>query len=996
MADLTDRLQAALGTAYRLERELGGGGMSRVFVAEEVALARKVVVKVLPPEMGAGLNAERFRREIQLAASLQHPHVVPLHAAGRTDDLVWYTMPLIEGESLRAKLAREGELPITETVKILRDVADSLAYAHTHGVVHRDIKPDNVLISGRHAVVTDFGVAKALSEATGESSLTSVGVALGTPSYMAPEQAAADPHVDHRADIYALGAMAYEMLTGHPPFSGSPQMVLAAHVTQAPEQITARRTSVPSALATLIMRCLEKKAADRWQSASELHQQLELMATPSGGMSPTSATAGVPRTITDGTPIARVRRAAPLLAALAVVVIAGLFGWKQLQAPDGVMALDPKVVAVLPFRVVGADPSLHFLRQGMMDLLHAKLTGEGGPRAADVQSVVAAVREAAGEDADATGEQLLSVVRRVGAGYVVQGSIVGPADRFVLTASLVEMPSGRTTAQTSVEGSKDEIFTLVDQLAQRLLALGAGASETQLEALTTTNFEALRAYLDGVALFRRGAYEPAMNHFERASTLDSTFALAHSMVIEAAGWWTTPTLDMARVRRLAWSHRDRLHSTDQRFLAIRLGSRWPEPTPWHVDIVDREALVRALPESPLAWYYLGDAYFHAGRLSDISEPHARARAAFEEAVRRDPSFASPIEHLARIALAAGDTANLRLWARRRMTLDSSGLGAALLGMDLAFVSGSRAEQRASVAALPVVAVLPWLVTTTATEYVAVHADSVIAQARARARTPDERSPVLVAEMLTRFLEGRPAAAHAIADSIAALRALPPLEHAALLVSNALHFEADTAGLGRLLDAAGPTRPITILWVTWALRVGDLATAERGLAEFRRIGGAPVASSSERDHTLRADAARHAALVEAALAQIRGQPDARRLAARADSMSIGWGDDLNDMSALFVSTDPSHLVQSRLHEALGDDAAALRALGRMLEPLGQPRIEGLPLRLRTEGRLAARLGQRDRAINAYRTYLMWRANPEPSLIPQRDSVRAELAKLTGER
>jgi len=228
------RPQTALGDAYRLERELGGGGMSRVFVAEEVALGREVVVKGLPPEMGAGVSAERFRREIQLAASLQHPHIVPLLSAGHSEDLVWYTMPLIEGESLRTRLAREGELPVPEVVRLLRDVADALTYAHEHGVVHRDIKPDNVLLSGHHAVVTDFGVSKAIAAATGAASLTSVGVALGTPAYMAPEQAAAQPHVDHRADVYALGAMAYEMLTGGPPFAGDAQVVLAAHVTKAP------------------------------------------------------------------------------------------------------------------------------------------------------------------------------------------------------------------------------------------------------------------------------------------------------------------------------------------------------------------------------------------------------------------------------------------------------------------------------------------------------------------------------------------------------------------------------------------------------------------------------------------------------------------------------------------------------------------------------------------------------------------------------------------
>ncbi|MBI3981431.1 MAG: serine/threonine protein kinase, partial [Gemmatimonadetes bacterium] len=287
-SDLQSRLQAAAGDAYRIEKELGGGGMSRVFLAEEVRLGRKVVIKVLPPEMSAGVNVERFEREIQLAANLQHPHIVPLLTAGASGDLLYYVMPFIKGESLRAKLAREGELPIGEAVRILREVADALAYAHAEGVVHRDIKPDNVLLSGQHAVVTDFGVAKAVSASTGESSLTSLGVALGTPAYMAPEQAVADPNVDHRADIYALGALAYEMLTGRPPFTGpNPQAVLSAHVTEAATPVTKHRDTVPPALNEVIMRCLAKKAADRWQKAEDLRAQFEAMATPTGGMTPT-------------------------------------------------------------------------------------------------------------------------------------------------------------------------------------------------------------------------------------------------------------------------------------------------------------------------------------------------------------------------------------------------------------------------------------------------------------------------------------------------------------------------------------------------------------------------------------------------------------------------------------------------------------------------------------------------------------------------------------
>ena len=263
--------------------------MSRVFLAEETRLSRQVVIKVLPPEMGAGVNAERFEREIRLAARLQHPHIVPLLTAGASGDLLYYIMPFIAGESLRAKLGREGELPVAEVARILREVTDALAYAHRNGVVHRDIKPENILMSEGHAVVTDFGVAKAVSASSG-SSLTSLGVALGTPAYMASEQAAADPHVDHRADLYAVGVLAYEMLCGRTPFvAATPQAMLAAHITQAPEPVLQHRRTVSPALSAAIMRCLEKRAADRWQSAAELAAQLEAATTPSGGHAPTGA-----------------------------------------------------------------------------------------------------------------------------------------------------------------------------------------------------------------------------------------------------------------------------------------------------------------------------------------------------------------------------------------------------------------------------------------------------------------------------------------------------------------------------------------------------------------------------------------------------------------------------------------------------------------------------------------------------------------------------------
>ena len=278
VADLLDQLQGALGATYRLERELGGG-MSRVFVAEDIRLGRKVVLKVLPPEFVGGVNIERFEREIRLAARLQHPHIVPLLAAGSVGDLPYYVMPYIEGESLRARIEREGELPLPEVLRLLKEVLDALQYAHLHGVVHRDIKPDNILLTAQHAVVTDFGVAKALSDATNDGRLTLTGVALGTPTYMAPEQIAGEPNVDQRADIYATGALAFEMLTGLPPFRGATvQAILAAHMSQAPPSLATLRRAISPALDAVVLRCLEKRPADRWQTAGEIIPHLDSIA----------------------------------------------------------------------------------------------------------------------------------------------------------------------------------------------------------------------------------------------------------------------------------------------------------------------------------------------------------------------------------------------------------------------------------------------------------------------------------------------------------------------------------------------------------------------------------------------------------------------------------------------------------------------------------------------------------------------------------------------
>ena len=287
MADQFERLKVALAGRYQLERELGAGGMATVYLAEDPKHHRKVAVKVLRAELAGALGPDRFNREIEIAAQLQHPHIVPVYDSGEADGFLYYVMPLVDGESLRARIKRDGPLPVHEAIRILREITDALAYAHQRGVVHRDIKPDNVMLSGRHAAVTDFGVAKAVS-AAGSETLTTVGVSLGTPTYMAPEQAVGESDIDNRADIYALGAVAYELFTGAPPFEkATAQAMLSAHVLEKPVDITVKRPGIPPGLGSLIMRCLEKDREARWRTADEMLPQLEALATPSGGITPT-------------------------------------------------------------------------------------------------------------------------------------------------------------------------------------------------------------------------------------------------------------------------------------------------------------------------------------------------------------------------------------------------------------------------------------------------------------------------------------------------------------------------------------------------------------------------------------------------------------------------------------------------------------------------------------------------------------------------------------
>ncbi|HEU4699112.1 MAG TPA: protein kinase [Gemmatimonadales bacterium] len=521
MPDVLERLTAAVEGRYRIERELGAGGMATVWLAEDLRHHRRVAIKLLREDLAASLGSARFLREIAIAAELQHPHILPLLDSGDAGGFLFYVMPYVAGHSLRERLAREGELPIPEAVRLITEVVDALAHAHEHGVVHRDVKPDNVMLSGRHALVTDFGVAKAVSEASGRSEVTTAGVALGTPAYMSPEQAAADPHVDQRSDIYAVGVMAYEVLAGRPPFTGAtPQQVLAAHLTQAPDPLSRHRPGVSPALEAVVMRCLAKRPADRWQTAGELLAALEPLGTPSGGVTPTQtrplAAVGGGRAGTAGG-----RRTRWLAGGAALLALAAAGGWGLVTARGRDAAA--RTVAVLPFDNVARDTALDYVADGLANDVRSGLMTLPG----------VSVKARTSSEA-AKGRAIRDAGRLLDVGLVLQGALRRAAGRTSVTVDLVNVAdeSGLWTgtyvlpADGNFSAAQDSITTGV----ARALKLQAPAALAPAVARRgTSDQEAYDLYLRGQYLFARRGGENltrAVTAFQDAIARDSTFARA--------------------------------------------------------------------------------------------------------------------------------------------------------------------------------------------------------------------------------------------------------------------------------------------------------------------------------------------------------------------------------------------------------------------------------------------------------------------------------------
>jgi serine/threonine-protein kinase len=622
--DRLPRLQASLAGRYSLHSELGRGGMATVYLAQDVRYDRPVALKVLHPELAASLGPERFLREIQLTARLQHPHILPVLDSGDADGLLWYTMPYVEGESLRARLLSERQLPLDDAIRICCDLLAALSYAHAHGVVHRDIKPENILLQGDQAMVADFGVARAVDAAA--ERLTETGLALGTPAYMSPEQAAGERTLDGRSDVYAVGCVLYEMLAGEPPFTGpTAQAIIARRLSAPVPSLRAVREGVPEGIDRAITRALARTPADRFASAAEFARALEERRT--GGQAERR------------TAKANSRRQAVLVGLSVILLLAGAWlARRWLAAPAPAVSLER--LAVLPFSTSGSS-NIAYLAEGMVDLLSRNLNGAGDLRTIDAGTVLTAGAKAGTHSGDVAKARALA--RRLGAGLYVLGSVHAAGGRLRIQADLRSEAdtAGGTLARANAEGDSTQLFQLVDRLSADLLAgRGRGLSSRLMQsaALTSRSLSALKHYLEGERNLRggEGNFDSAIAGFQRAIAEDSTFALAHYRLAVAAAWaWRPGISGPATQRALALG--DRLEHRDRRllsaFAAFQRGAAEEAEQQYR-------GILRDYPDDLEAEFQLATVYYYYN--SARGRPVSEASEPFDHVLALDPGFLCPI------------------------------------------------------------------------------------------------------------------------------------------------------------------------------------------------------------------------------------------------------------------------------------------------------------------------------------------------------------------
>ena len=679
-SDLQNLLQNALGSAYRVEREIGVGGMSTVFAAVETSLGRRVAIKVLQPELVAELSTDRFAREVRLAAQLQQANIVPLLSAGEAGGFSYYTMPLVEGSSLRARVAyanAAGEtIPLAEAISILKDVARALAYAHAAGVVHRDIKPDNILLSGGTAVVSDFGIAKAMDAAreTNATTMTSPGTSLGTPGYMAPEQVAGD-NIDHRADIYAWGVVAWELLATRHPFASrtTRQAMLAAHLTEEPPALVDNSTEVPPSLALLVMRCLAKDPDRRPQSAGEMLAVLDSAATPLPGR---PAPSSVPR------------RMGIAVGVIAVVTLAVAYGLSHFGSGESnpVVADSGPSIAVLPLENIGGDTAQEYFADGMTDELATALGRLPGLR---VAARSAAYRYKGRRDFD---------VRQVGADlnvrYLLSGTVRRTGEQVRLSAQLVGTADAVEIWSDSYTRAADDVFALQDSLTMAITAaladrLGPPGSVTPTAAAKrgTSDHVAYDLYLKGNHYLnrRRPGLEGAVQSFEAAIARDPGFGpayagLANSLALLRYFGETPielePVIEHAR-RALA------LDSTSAD-AHVALGILYMSVGRLGAAEEELRTAVAIEPDNAVAHFQLGRCLTYLWRVDD-------AIASFERAKILEPYQATTATWLGYLLTYRSDAVRAQAEATRAWDLDSASAVVQMFAAMTALETGRNAD-----------------------------------------------------------------------------------------------------------------------------------------------------------------------------------------------------------------------------------------------------------------------------------------------------------------
>jgi eukaryotic-like serine/threonine-protein kinase len=612
-----DQLRGALGDRYDLERELGGGGMSQVFVAVERALERRVVIKVLPPELGQSVNADRFRREIATLATLQHPQIVPIHAAGMAGDLLYYVMPFVTGESLRAKLERDGRMTATDVVRLVAPLARALAYAHREGIVHRDIKPENVLLAQGEPVLADFGIAKVLRDGASHGSLTSAGMSIGTVTYMAPEQVLAEPSIDGRADVYSLAALAWELLAGRPVFDGTNQQVMSAHVVKPAPAVIDFVPECPAALSAVLTRALAKEAGDRY-TADEFAAALEESLRGTTG---SQRAGGEVRPATGAGPRPAGRSTRGVLIGAVLVVIAGSAAWltrastppRPSAAPSGAAAAASRAgIAVLAFEQIGGDDDA-YLAAGLTDELMTQLAEVPELRVA-ARTTVRAFADSALPPAE--------LGARLDVRALVEGSVQRSKNQLRVTTRLVDVRDGSTLWTERYERTTDDLFAVQREIGAAVVTaltpkLGL-RPRVRTDAKGMVDAAAFDFYLRGrFAMQQRGAdsLRVAVLRFREAIARDSTFARAWAGVAEASA-----------------------------LLPVYSGASWTEYAPQI-----REAAARAMALDST----LGTPHFALGTVAKGLGDWATAEREFDLALARQPDLGGTHQNRAELLYTLG-------------------------------------------------------------------------------------------------------------------------------------------------------------------------------------------------------------------------------------------------------------------------------------------------------------------------------------------------------